>query len=182
MDLWIVKMPILCTDSQILRTFSQNQLFTNLLWHPQWNCHISRTRCPISNIFAPKLNWKNSNLGNSKKAILIFWPNWFLSICWVTYDDCNKTVQQHFKKNCCLHSACFYSANTQPFSSTIFHNAGDPDHQQTPLFLHSMKRRVSSTTEIRLGMLNQFWVTLQCRLIQFCKPALASVSTGSVIH
>ncbi len=50
------------------------------------NCHISRTQCLISKILAPKLRWKNSHLGNSKKSsILIFWDNWSLSMCWDTY-------------------------------------------------------------------------------------------------
>ncbi len=40
----MTKYQLLCKDSQILRAFSQNQLFTNLLWHPQWNCHISQER------------------------------------------------------------------------------------------------------------------------------------------
>ena len=45
---------------------SQNKLFTNLFWHPQWNCHISRTQCPISKLFASKASWKNSHFGNNK--------------------------------------------------------------------------------------------------------------------
>ena len=38
----------LCTaSSQTLRTFSQNQLFTDLLLCHQWNYHISGTQCLI---------------------------------------------------------------------------------------------------------------------------------------
>ena len=84
MNLWIAKIPWLCTNSQILRApFSQNQLFTNLLWYPLWNCHISRTQCQM---FAPTLSRKNSHLGNNKKSILTFWDNWSLSMYWVTYN------------------------------------------------------------------------------------------------
>ena len=46
---------------------------------------MSRTQCRISNIFASKLSWKNSHLGNSRKSTLIFWDNRSLSMCWVTY-------------------------------------------------------------------------------------------------
>ena len=67
MDLWIAKIPIRCTDSQILRAFFSKSTFQQ--WHPQWNCYISRTQCPISKLFAPKLSWENSHLGNSKKSI-----------------------------------------------------------------------------------------------------------------
>ena len=59
-----------CRDSQSL--IPQNQL--------------SRTQYQNSNIFAPKLSWKNSYLENSKKAIFNFWPNMYLSICWVKFD------------------------------------------------------------------------------------------------
>ena len=34
--------------------------------------------------FAPKLSWKNIHLGNSRKKILNFWPNWSILMCWVT--------------------------------------------------------------------------------------------------
>ncbi len=71
--------------SKFQEPFSQRQLFTNLLWHPQWICHISRTQCPISKLFAPKLRWKNSHLGNTKKSILISGDSWSLSMCWDTY-------------------------------------------------------------------------------------------------
>ncbi len=85
MDLWIHKIPIRCTDFQFFKSlFSRNLFFTNLLWHPQWNYHISRTHCPISKILAPKLSWKNSHLLNSKIFILIFRDNRSLSMCWVT--------------------------------------------------------------------------------------------------
>ena len=36
------------------------------------------------NNFAPKLSWKNSHLGNSKKSFLNFWPNLSTLMCWVT--------------------------------------------------------------------------------------------------
>ncbi len=52
-----------------------------------------RMQCPISNIFVPKLSWKNIPLilGNSKKSILNFWSNWSLSMCCVTYYTLNMT-------------------------------------------------------------------------------------------
>ena len=41
-----------------------------------------------SKMFAPKLRWKDSHLGKSKKSILIFWCNWSLSMCWDTFITC----------------------------------------------------------------------------------------------
>ncbi len=37
--------------------FSQNQLFTKLLWCHEWHCHILKTQCPISK-FLQKIELK----------------------------------------------------------------------------------------------------------------------------
>ncbi len=58
------------------------------------------------------------------------------------------------------HTDNLHVSTQHTLTSTIFihyfPHAGDPDHQQTPLFLYSMKRPVSSTMGIKLGLLNQF--------------------------
>ncbi len=53
---------------------------------------------------APKLNWKNSHLGNSKQSILNFRPNWSILMCWVTYNILHSSTPKS-----CVVVRCFPS-------------------------------------------------------------------------
>ena len=70
---------------------------------------IWRTQCPISDIFAPKLSWKNSHLGNIKRSVLNFWPNWSILICWVTFVNFYLIYQiiSYMKTMPCIYSYMF---------------------------------------------------------------------------
>ena len=63
--------PILCPDSKTLKSFfSQNQLFTNLLWHYQWNYHIMWTQYPIWKLFCTKSELKEKPFRKYQKVNL----------------------------------------------------------------------------------------------------------------
>ena len=85
-----------------------------------------------------------------------------------------------------LHSPHEMSIHPAFLTNCIFSKCWwyDPDHQQRPCF---MKRQMSPTWRFiqgRLGLLNQFWVKLQCRLYARTHPATSNfitwVSIGSV--
>ncbi len=89
--------------------------------------HISRTQCQISNIFAPKLRWKNNHLGNSKKSILNYWPKLVISMCWVTNAyylplfcfsfNFNNNNNNHLDMFVCF---CWYGGNYVDISRYFF--------------------------------------------------------------
>ena len=95
----------------------------------------------------------------------------------------SKQITMHWRR-----TVCFYSAhtNTKYFFPFFFFFCWWSRSPTNALFPLSMKRQVSPTMEInhiegRLGLLNQFWVTLQCTLTQG-HPAtrITCISIGSV--
>ncbi len=101
MDLWITKIPILCTDSQILRA-----LFLKINFSPI--CYDILTEIALSQECNVRFKKKCIKIElkeqpfRKKTSILIFRDNWSLWMCWVTYKACFVQAYIWGKQKCLI--------------------------------------------------------------------------------
>ncbi len=80
------KISHICNLQQLLSNMLEGFDIKTMIWHPSMKLLYLKN---VMSVFKKCLhqNWveRKSHLGNSKKPILNFCPNWSILICWVTY-------------------------------------------------------------------------------------------------